>query len=155
MNIPAKCCSNWPTGWEGKEQNVKVFGSQLQMPSDQMVIVHVTLNGSGELKTEIQVMTSILMWNVQLFNGSTLSCLNIRISSLKTKQWKSCLKQQKTIRMIFCWLLLLKGCQNWFLLYITSVDTEMCCPKGKCGCQYFILLTFKKKMFMDRGPGFF
>ena len=24
---------------------------------------------------------------------------------------------------------------------ITSVDTEMCCPKGKCGCQYFILLT--------------
>jgi hypothetical protein len=54
------------------------------MPSDQMVIVHVTLNGLGELKTEIQVMTSILMWNVQLFNGSTLSCLNIRISSLKT-----------------------------------------------------------------------
>ena len=25
--------------------------------------------------------------------------------------------------------------------YVTSVDTEMCCPKGKCGCQYFILLT--------------
>ena len=22
---------------------------------------------------------------------------------------------------------------------ITSVDTEMCCPKGKCGCQYFIV----------------
>jgi hypothetical protein len=22
-----------------------------------------------------------------------------------------------------------------------SVDTEMWCPKGKCGCQYFILLT--------------
>ena len=21
----------------------------------------------------------------------------------------------------------------------------MCCPKGKCGCQYFILLTLKKK----------
>ena len=20
-----------------------------------------------------------------------------------------------------------------------SVDTEMCCPKGKCGCQYFIV----------------
>jgi hypothetical protein len=19
------------------------------------------------------------------------------------------------------------------------VDTEMCCPKGKCGCQYFIV----------------
>jgi hypothetical protein len=29
--------------------------------------------------------------------------------------------------------------------YYTSVDTEMCCPKGKCGCQYFILLTLKKK----------
>ena len=32
----------------------------------------------------------------------------------------------------------------------TSVDTEMCCPKGKCGCQYFILLTLKKKI-MDTG----
>ena len=31
----------------------------------------------------------------------------------------------------------------------TSVDTEMCCPKGKCGCQYFILLTLRKKKFMD------
>ena len=33
----------------------------------------------------------------------------------------------------------------------TSVDTEMCFPKGKCGCQYFILLTLKKKKFMDTG----
>ena len=33
----------------------------------------------------------------------------------------------------------------------TSVDTEMCCPKGKCGCQYFILLTLKKKKIMDTG----
>ena len=32
-----------------------------------------------------------------------------------------------------------------------SVDTEMCCPKGKCGCQYFILLTLKKKKFMGTG----
>ena len=40
--------------------------------------------------------------------------------------------------------------------YDTSVDTEMCCPKGKCGCQYFILLTLKKKKkIMDTGPGFF
>jgi hypothetical protein len=22
----------------------------------------------------------------------------------------------------------------------------MCCPKGKCGCQYFISLTIKKKI---------
>ena len=38
------------------------------------------------------------------------------------------------------------------LTIITSVDTEMCCPKGKCGCQYFILhvLTLKKK-FIDTG----
>ena len=28
---------------------------------------------------------------------------------------------------------------------VTSVDTELYCPKGKCGCQYFILLTLKKK----------
>jgi len=27
----------------------------------------------------------------------------------------------------------------FFLLTITSVDTEMCCSKGKCGCQYCIL----------------
>ena len=35
--------------------------------------------------------------------------------------------------------------------YNTSVDTEMCCPKGKCGCQYIILLTLRKKEFMDTG----
>ena len=40
------------------------------------------------------------------------------------------------------------------ICYITSVDTEMCCPKGKCGCQYFILLTLKKN-HGHRGPGFF
>ena len=38
----------------------------------------------------------------------------------------------------------------------TSVDTEMCCSKGKCGCQYFILLTLEeKKIHGHRGPGFF
>ena len=30
----------------------------------------------------------------------------------------------------------------------------MCCPKGKYGCQYFILLTLKKNRG-HRGPGFF
>ena len=40
----------------------------------------------------------------------------------------------------------------YFISISTSVDTEMCCPKGKCGCQYFILLTLrKKKKFMDTG----
>jgi hypothetical protein len=33
----------------------------------------------------------------------------------------------------------------------TSVDTEMCCPKGKCGCQYFILLTLKMKNSWNTG----
>ena len=43
-----------------------------------------------------------------------------------------------------------------FIIIITSVDTEMCCPKGKCGCQYFILLTLKKKKIQgNRGPGIF
>ena len=28
----------------------------------------------------------------------------------------------------------------------------MCCPKGKCGCQYFILLTLKKNRG-HRGAG--
>ena len=41
-----------------------------------------------------------------------------------------------------------------FFLPETSVDTEMCCPKGKCGCQYFILLTLRKN-HGQRGPGFF
>jgi hypothetical protein len=27
----------------------------------------------------------------------------------------------------------------------------MCCPKGKCGCQYFILLTLKIKKIIDTG----
>jgi hypothetical protein len=31
------------------------------------------------------------------------------------------------------------------------VDTEKCCPKGKCGCQYFILLTLKKKKSWTQG----
>ena len=31
----------------------------------------------------------------------------------------------------------------------------MCCPKGKCGCQYFVLLTLKKKCHGHRGPVFF
>ena len=44
--------------------------------------------------------------------------------------------------------------KHLFYLY-TSVDTEMCCPKGKCGCQYFILLTLKKKNHGHKGPGFF
>jgi hypothetical protein len=39
--------------------------------------------------------------------------------------------------------------------YFTSVDTEMCCPKGKCGCQYFILLTFKKKKSWTQGSWIF
>ena len=30
----------------------------------------------------------------------------------------------------------------------------MFCPKGKCGCQYYILLTLKKK-FMDTGSWIF
>ena len=37
-----------------------------------------------------------------------------------------------------------------YIFLVTSVDTEMCCPKRKCGCQYFILLTLKKKI-MDTG----
>ena len=43
---------------------------------------------------------------------------------------------------------------NQNFLMITSVDTEMCCPKGKCGCQYFILLTLKKNHGY-RGSGLF
>ena len=43
---------------------------------------------------------------------------------------------------------------NYFTIF-ASMDTEMCCPKGKCGGQYFILLTLKKVIHGHRGPGFF
>jgi hypothetical protein len=43
--------------------------------------------------------------------------------------------------------------EGWCCLR-ASGDTEMCCPKGKCGCQYYILLTLKKKSW-TQGPGFF
>ena len=33
----------------------------------------------------------------------------------------------------------------------TSVDIEMCYPKDKSGCQYFILLTLKKKNTWTQG----
>ena len=41
------------------------------------------------------------------------------------------------------------------IIIITSVDTEKCCPKGKCGCQYFILLTLKKKKSWTHGSWIF
>ena len=41
-------------------------------------------------------------------------------------------------------LLRLKAAYFMYFYITTSVDTEMCCPKGKCGCQYFILSILKK-----------
>ena len=41
--------------------------------------------------------------------------------------------------------------ENYSVLFYSSVDTEMCCQKGKCECQYFILLTLKKNKIMDTG----
>ena len=45
-----------------------------------------------------------------------------------------------------------KGIDQCLILFLnyTSVDTEMCCPKGKCGCQYF-LFTYGHR----QGPGLF
>jgi hypothetical protein len=43
---------------------------------------------------------------------------------------------------------------DMYLMKNTSPSTEMCCPKGKCGCQYFILLN-KKLNHGHRGPGYF
>ena len=42
-----------------------------------------------------------------------------------------------------------------FLIILTSVNTEMCCPKDKCGWQYFILLTLKKKKSWTQGSWIF
>jgi hypothetical protein len=44
---------------------------------------------------------------------------------------------------------------RFFFFKYTSVDTEMCCPKSKCGCQYFILLTLKKKKSWTQGSWIF
>jgi hypothetical protein len=59
------------------------------------------------------------------------------------------------------WVVQLQNYQQyeirWIFFYIyiyTSMDTEMCCPKSKCGCQYYIILTLKKKSW-TQGPGFF
>jgi hypothetical protein len=41
-------------------------------------------------------------------------------------------KQKKTVCVVIYYI---------YIYSVTSVDTEMCCPKGKCGCQYFILLA--------------
>jgi hypothetical protein len=59
------------------------------------------------------------------------------------------IKPTFTFTMIVTWC-----CSNstyFFFLLITSVDTEMCCPKGKCGCQYFLFLTLKKKKSWTQG----
>ena len=62
-----------------------------------------------------------------------------------------------TLKNVTCvWLILMipfEVCVRMLLFSVicTSVDTEMCCPKGKCGCQYFILLTLKKKKIMETG----
>jgi hypothetical protein len=42
----------------------------------------------------------------------------------------------------------------YIILDITSVDTDLSDPDGKCGCQYYILLTLTKKIH-GHGPGFF
>ena len=44
----------------------------------------------------------------------------------------------------YCYLYFRPKIKLFVYCIYTSVDTEMCCPKGKCGCQYFILLTLKK-----------
>ena len=41
-----------------------------------------------------------------------------------------------------------------FLFFFFILLHNKCCPKGKWGCQYFILLTLKKKNHGHRGPGF-
>ena len=79
-----------------------------------------------------------------------------RYQTLKTKIkcviTHSYIKNQWKIRIGTTWFSFILN--KWCLR--TSVDTEMCCPKGKCGCQYFILLTLKnKKNHGHRGPGFF
>ena len=51
-----------------------------------------------------------------------------------------------TGRYLACFRHIFRELRQFFFMLITSVYTEMCCPKGKCGCQYFILLTLKKKI---------
>jgi hypothetical protein len=64
------------------------------------------------------------------------SCFN-RLIELKQKMW------------------ILLECVTNIFFFLTSVHTEMCCPKGKCGCQYFILLTLKKNNSWIQGSWIF
>jgi hypothetical protein len=57
------------------------------------------------------------------------------------RQFKEKNKNLLRLNLLFINLLLMIQFENDFFSITTSVDTEMCCPKGKCGCQYFILLT--------------
>jgi hypothetical protein len=56
--------------------------------------------------------------------------------------WFKLEKREKRGEEFYLWILQLNKC------YVSTVyiSTEMCCPKGKCGCQYFILLTLEKKI---------
>ena len=44
-------------------------------------------------------------------------------------QQSTCYRKVSSTFMLLCYKCCLRA----------SVDTEMCCPKGKCGCQYFIV----------------
>jgi hypothetical protein len=112
------------------------------------------------------------------------SACDLPLHSVTKNMWFHVLIQDKVFRIKFsCYFLLLhkqkcqlqmnemivvkrrpgsvratKGRVQFCLLFFfneTSVDTEMCCPKGKCRCQYFISLTLKKKKSWTQGSWIF
>ena len=73
---------------------------------------------------------------------------NATFNNISVMLWWSVLLSVKMRgECLFCWWHYIDDHHYLnFFSYPTSVDTEMCCPKGECGCQYFILLTLKKKI---------
>ena len=106
----------------------------------------------------------VMCMRIIMINGLTAQIWCIEESAVQTSlQWKLVVWNGWKYRNIYQskWFY----CQRFLYMYLrllvafvflilTSVDTEMCCPKGKCGCQFFILIWDRHNMFEERSPIF-
>ena len=84
----------------------------------------------------------------------TFICKILNAAQDKTgtsEQWLNNIRyRRKSVIVLISGTSSAKSLLTGYIIILTSVDTAMCCPKGKCGCQYFISLTLNKK-YMDTG----
>ena len=94
---------------------------------------------------------NVLFYRLFIFNRQ-LAVFIILINSPGQRSWKLLLSLGICCpSSVMLHLLTYVYFSHIYFHILTSVDAEMCCPKGKCGCQYFISLTLKKKKIMDTG----